>query len=78
MQRLSLKGFCGGGCALERCALALGLQPAVLAISLVAHDGRADVRHVHADLVRASGLEAAFDEGGGGLGACRIKTSVGL
>ena len=67
MESLPFEGLGGGGCAFEGGAFAVGFQPAVFAIGLVAEDGRADVGHVDADLVRASGFEAAFDEGGGGL-----------
>jgi hypothetical protein len=41
VQGLAFEGLGGGGCALEGGALAVGAQPAVFAIGLVAEDGRA-------------------------------------
>ena len=78
MERLPLERFRSGGCAFEGGAFAIGFQPAVFAIGLIAEDRRADVSHVDADLVCAAGFEAALDKSGGGLRARVVETPEGF
>src|SRR5690606_16363240 len=78
VQGLSGKGFCRGGGALERGAFAFGLEPAVLAVGLIAKNRRADMGEVDANLVRASGFQSAFDKSSRWLRSRHIQTPEGF
>ena len=64
--------------ALEGGTFSFSFQPAMLAIGLIAQDGRANVGHVNAYLVGAASFETAFHESSGRLCSGGVESSERL